>query len=400
MTQSFTIPGGQEKGAPLAEASDKSLEYWADRIGASLEKGESRYPDRDRALWSAISDELHHRKGGAAPATSTPRTAPQQQRQAPAANNAPAASTAIAARKSDKLSGSFSDAHAANEALREAVSQYNLVAPATHCGMLPEGCGVALSLVYVDITKVGDKYPAGEVVEVGGKLMLTGTTLKKIAAAASVDWDTAESGRLDDGRDPHYCHYRAVGWIKNFDGSRRRVSGEVEVDARDGSPQEQEIRTKAEARRKKNPSWTNDGGDSQLLELRKFLLRHAETKAKLRAIADMGVARAYTAEQLRKPFAVAKLVWTGQTKDPELRRFFAEKQMENMMGGARALYGAQPAPAAALPSRHHGPPPVGAVPHEDDGDSYVDMAPEPLPPQQPAEALPPEQDRGDDPDAY
>src|SRR5690606_27908444 len=178
-----------------------------------------------------------------------------------------------------------------------------------------------------------------EVYDVGGRLGLAGDTLNRIAAAAGLTWDPHASGRLDDGSDPHYCHYRAVGHVRHFDGSIRTVTGEVEIDAREGSPQIEEIRSKAAARARKD-NRKNDGGEAQIRELRKFLLRHAESKAKNRAIACMGVKRSYAPAELQKPFAVARLMWTGQTDDPELRREFARMHAERMLDGTAALYGA------------------------------------------------------------
>src|SRR5690606_41429138 len=63
----------------------------------------------------------------------------------------------------------------------------------------------------------------------------------------------------------------------------------------------------------------------------------------------MGVKRSYAPAELQNPFAVARLTWTGQTDDPELRREFARMHAERMLDGTAALYGASP--ASALPER-------------------------------------------------
>src|SRR5690606_16446462 len=203
------------------------------------------------------------------------------------------------------------------------------------------------------------KQGPGEVYKVGDNVGLSGVTLAKIGAAVGVDWDPNESRRLDDGSDPHYCHFRAVCRVRSFDGSIRTVPGEVEIDAREGSPLVDEIRTKAAARAKKDGK-SNDGGASQILELRKFLLRHAESKAQNRAIAKAaGIKRSYKAAELDKPFAVLRMVWTGESDDPETKRIFAAKTADAMLGGARALYG-QREPVRQL-TEGHAPPPVGSV---------------------------------------
>lgn len=417
MPREIAIPGGKAKGTPLTAANGQDIGYWLKRIEEGLKAGTSKYPDTDQAWVVAARAELARRKGGGAQQQAPAPASPPIQQQRPP-------STSMAVRGSDKLAGSFLETNAAADALREAAQLYHLVSPATHCGMIPEGCGVAISMVHVDPNDAKDG--PGEVHTLsGGKVGLSGTTLKKIAAAAAVDWDQRWSGRLDDGRDPHYCHYRAVGTVKNFDGSPRKVDGEVEIDAREGSPQLEEIRIKAEKRRREHPDWDNDGGASQILELRKFILRHAQTKAKLRAIADMGVKRSYTKAELQKPFAVARLMWTGQTKDPELRKLFAAKQFDAMVGSSHQLYGHDAAlvgPQAnrnqALPVATHSAPPLGSVREpiddiEDDYDTRADEPPAADPPKQPAqppatppadqqklEGLPPGQDRGDSAEDY
>jgi hypothetical protein len=215
----------------------------------------------------------------------------------------------------------------------------------------------------------------------GGKVGLSGVTISKIGNAAGADWDPDKSGRLDNGSDPHYCHYRAVGYVRNFDGSKRTIDGEVEIDAREGSPQLDEITAKAKG--------GNRDPKSQILELRKFILRHAESKAKNRAIAyGCGLKRSYNPEELKKPFAVCRLMFTGQSDDPAERKMFAEKTADAMIGGMASMYGKpppQPAPAPHMsqppPQRldttnvpqftGHAPPPVGpALQEVDNFDDY------------------------------
>lgn len=390
----LTIPGGNKKGKALTdpEVQERDLLFWRDRIADALEQNPNKqYADKDRALLAGLRAELQRRKGGgAAPAASAsaPRTAAPQQ----AIQRAPSESV---------VASSISEPRAVTARLTEMASQYHLVAPATSCDALPPGCGVSMSLVLVNPDDSSNG-PA-EVYNVGGKLALSNSSLKRIASAAGLDWDTAASGRLDDGSDPCYCHYRAVGRVRNFDGSERTVSGEVEIDMRDGSPQIDAMRDRIR------------GGDEereeklrkQVRDVRLFILRHAESKAKLRAIADMGVKRSYTREELGKPFAVARLMWTGETSDPELKREFARMHAERMMGGTRALYGRAPhAPPPARPAPH--PVPAMTVGGDDDW-SYpddIDVPAEERPPSSPQASpapphgLPPEEDRGPNPEAY
>jgi len=362
------VPAGNEKGVPIEEASDATLEYWSKRISEELEKGTARYPAKDRQLCEAMFAEMARRRGEA-PEERQRAPEPRSNGQAPARAAAPLAR----APQADVLVTSTRDSHQINVQLTEMRAKYHLVAPATVCGSLPEGCEVAFSLVQVNPK---DCYSVG-----GGKVGLDGTNLKQIGAAAGISWDDQASRRLDDGSDPHYVHYVAVGFVRNFDGSLRKLTGTVEIDMRDGSPQVVAMQARA-----KNGS----NFEAQLRDTRLFILRHAETKAKLRAIADMGIRRSYTPEELQKPFAVARLMWTGRSEDPELRRIFAMKQADAMIGGIAGLYGQQnappyappQAPAALAPPRAqpcldpgcavgsrpalHAPPPVGAVPAHDD----------------------------------
>lgn len=376
------IPYGKAKGKSVADAPENDLRWVASTLEEKLAtEPDGRFAEGNRELLGAIRDELAKRGvavdgGGGAPQRAQ-RPAAQQAARAPAngSNGAPRPAAPLARRPDAQVvAGSFREATEVNAQLEHAMSQYHLVSPATSCGSLPEGCEVALSLIKVDPNT--DKGGPGEVAPVGGgKLSLSGFVLKRIGAAAGISWDMNATGRLDDGSDPHYASYRAVGWVRNFDGSARCISGEVEIDMREGSPQLVAMKARAK-----------DGAniESQIRDTRLFILRHAETKAKLRAIADMGVKRSYTAAELSKPFCVARLMWTGRTNDPELKRVFAEKTADAMIGAASAMYGTQSAPmqrapaalqAAAPPAlAGHPPPALGSASRSwDDEHDLIDM---------------------------
>jgi hypothetical protein len=259
------------------------------------------------------------------------------------------------------LQGNYRSAREVNQRLASANSRAHLVAPATAVGALPEGTAIALNVVTVDARDMkegGEIYSPG-----GGRWALARSVLNRIAAAAGVSWDAQLSGRIDDGSDPKYCHFRSVGWYRSFDGTDLQITGEKEMDLRDGSPQ---LVNKSE---------------KQIRELRFHILAHAESKAKNRAIRSLGLKPTYSKTELEKPFVAAKLVWTGQSDDPELKRLFAEGTMQRMLGGSRALFG--PAAPAAAPTQRQlkTPPPVSATPaarHDDCGPGdYIDA---PLPP--------------------
>lgn len=275
--------------------------------------------------------------------------------------------------------GSFTTAHAATEALRKAQEIYNLVSPASSVAEIPEGCAVVLSQVLVDLS-TGQKdnktvYTSGDVYPTdGGKFGLSKAPLFKIAAALGVSW--VHSARVDNGRNPLYVQWTVVGVYKSFDGQILQIRGNKQMDLREGSKQ------------------IDGKSPNQVKQMRQFILEHAESKAKLRAIGDL-VQRSYTLEQLKKPFVVAKMAFNGRTNDPRLKELFAGKIADAYLGGTTALYGGGHAQVPQL----MGPPPVGSVDDDDDGYDYdtgevLDTAGEQVS-QKPASSAQPRQPQGE-----
>lgn len=359
----WKIPFGRAKGETLIETDPANIRWVIDALQTKLDENpEKPFADKDRQWIAAAKAELKRRENGGAQRARQPAAAPVSiQRTPPAA-----------------LGASMNDPAAVTAHLTRIYDSHHVVSPTTTIDCLPPGCGVAVN--YVLVNPSTDASGPGEVYKLADKVGLSGTTISKIAAAAGVGWDPSQSGRLDNGSDPHYVHFRAVGHVRNFDGSVRPITGEVEIDARDGSPQIDEIKQKS-AKKGKDPA-------SQILELRKFLLRHAESKAKNRAVANgLGLKRSYNPDELKKPFAVCRLMFTGQSDNPEERKMFAEKTADAMIGSMTGMYGKpmpQPAPAPhAQPAQPrfdthnapqfagHAPPPVGPAPVEiEDFDDY------------------------------
>lgn len=366
----FTIPGGREKGTPLAEASDSTLQYWADHA-------------REDAMKDACIDELERRgvaDAGEPPAEQQPprrertraegeRQPPRREQQAPRRSpraNAPAPRSAI-----QQYQGAHTDAKEATEALAKLQEVGHLVSPAPAVAQLPEGTALVVSAVAIDSAR--ETYAIQ-----GQERGLAKVALYKIAGALGVSWSGQESGRLDDGSDPHFVHFRAVGYLRDFDGSLRQIKGEKIMDMREGSPQLQALQSRAEAKAKRTNQPVGDW-QSQVRDTRLFILEHAESKAQERAIRSLGIRTSYTAEELRKPFFGARLQFTGHTDDPELKHLFAAKIAESFLGAQSQLYGK---PMQRAEQRGGAPPPVGRdydragydaetegheVPHDDDG---------------------------------
>mgnify|MGYP007116840891 CR=1 FL=1 len=283
-----------------------------------------------------------------------------------------------------RIVGSVDDPTGLTQRLEVAAKRYHLVAPQAAVGFIPEGCSVAISAVMIDVDNETYKIPGGS------NLGLSKVALDRIAAAAGLTWDARLSGRIDVGSDPRYCGYRAVGHIRDFDGTTRTIIGEKEVDMREGSPQVDAIVERCIARLKRDRKGISDSearrhgrqaAENQIRELRLHILGHAETKARLRAIRTLGIRTSYSPAELRKPFVVAKLAWSGRTNDPELRRAFALEQQRAMFGANAALFGAAPASAPAAQSApalpQSAPPPVGSVTDAiwDDEDGVIDAEP-------------------------
>jgi hypothetical protein len=249
------------------------------------------------------------------------------------------------------------DAVTVAEALEKAQTVGHLVSPATSCGSLPEGTSVALSAVLVDVARETYGIAGG-----GDKVGLGKVALDRIALAAGVSWDPQQSRRTDDGRDPHYVSYVAVGHYRQFDGSTCTIIGEKELDMREKSPAVEALRAKY---REKLAVWEQDGKqgypprspDLQIAEVRTHLLSHAASKAKLRAIRGLGIRTSYSKAELAKPFVIAKLTFSGESEDPELRRAFALMRARSFLGAHAALYGRAPSAPQLPPGRPA--PPVG-----------------------------------------
>jgi hypothetical protein len=249
-------------------------------------------------------------------------------------------STALAKTEAAKLVGSYRDPSAVNTALANVAQRCHLLTPATNIGSLPEGCEIVLTAVTVDADR--DCYtPKGS-----QECALKGTKLAEIGKALGVSWIPSECYRVDDGSSPYYCHYRVAGEYRAFDGQRVVITGEKQMDLRTGSATQLSLK------------------DGELAMQRTHILSHAESKAKYRAIRSTGLRHAYTRAELEKPFVCARIMFTGRTEDPELRKLFAADISRSFMGGSQALYGESKQPAR-LPAGSP-PPPVGAVSPDED----------------------------------
>lgn len=355
----YTIPGGDGKGTPLSEATEDDLIYWEGRIRKDIDNGkvEKKFLKTELARHAGFLDELERR--GHVRAEMSQPTPPAAERvptidakveQQPI----PSARAALATRPASALAGSYRDERKLNQVFETASKSYHLISPATSCPKLPEGCSVALSAIQVDIEN--ETYYTGGKGE-NAQHGLSKSALQKISIAAGIAWDPARSGRTDDGSDPYYCAWQAVGEMRLFDGTKVPLTGNKVMDMREGSPQIQALWERYEAA-KRDPNRTAKDPTAQIREMRLHIVSHAETKAQLRAIRSTGIRSSYKKHELTKPFLVARLMWTGETDDPKLREYFAKLTADFMIGTSRALYGSPTPPA--LP-RNAPPPALGST---------------------------------------
>lgn len=261
--------------------------------------------------------------------------------------------SALVREKDDAVEGVHIVAEVINAHLKHAASEMNLIAPATRVGQLPPGFGVSLAVIRVN--PYVDNYGSGpDCYKVtGGKLALSKHKIDQIGAAVGVSWDPHSSGRTDDGTRPGYWSYRAVGVYRQYDGNAAMIQNEYEWDVTNDSPRIEEMRWKAEGDKKKMGEL-----ESNIRQLRKFGLARAVTGARLRALCDIGFKRAYTVLELQKPFAVARLHYTGRTGDVVLDRQLALQTAAAHTGATSMMYGGgQPvaSPALQLPAMGEDP---------------------------------------------
>lgn len=188
----------------------------------------------------------------------------------------------------------------------------------------------------------------------GGGLAMHRSTLDMIAAAAGI---TTTDSKVETIGIYHW-QARVEVEVRGFDGRPRTGIGSVEFDVRDGSEE-------AKA--------AGNGLDT----VRRYGARHAETKARNRAIQNcLGLRKKYTEAEAARPFVFPIMLWVPDTSDPEIKRLVAAKEL----GIVDELYGAM-APAQA--------------PHTGHPDNLLDIDPddEPEPHTRPVErGVPPRPD--------
>jgi hypothetical protein len=356
MQSTLLIPVGRAKGEPIASCSLENLDWTINFIAKKLrEEPTGRFAADNRRWLDEAQRVFGERSEGVVVEGPTAGAAP-------AAITQPRPHAPLATQLVNVPVGAIREAAAATTALVKARELGHLISPAPAVGNLPEGCAINVSAVVVDIDR--ETYAMSGTSERG----LSKVALDKIASALGVDWDPQLSQRLDDGSHPHYCHFQAVGRVRNFDGTWRTIQAHKELDLRDGSALIEDILAReAKKQQEQGNSYKGDGGKKEIAGKRLHILSLCETEARLRAVRSMGLRTGYTREELAKPFVIAQISFDGYSEDPEARAQFREGIMANFLGGSRALYGKPPVKEL---QQHAPPPPLSAygdAGDEDDG---------------------------------
>lgn len=275
------------------------------------------------------------------------------------------AQTTLARFDAKRFSGPQTDAAAASALMREAAENWNFVSPAPSVAAIPEGCALAFSAVVIDAKH--DTYP----IPGSSKVGLTKPALDRIKGALGVRPIPQQCGQIDDGSDQWFVQYVWNGYYRDLDGTIVPLIGEKKIDLREGSALVTNLRRIAAKRGR-------DAAD-EIAQTRSFILEHASTKARLRAIRSLGIKTSYEPAELAKPFVAVRLSFTGNFQDPEARAHYQRRLTDSFMDDTAAAFGGKslPAPgsgtpATALPDsppvRRLPPPPVGQADDIDDAD--------------------------------
>lgn len=239
--------------------------------------------------------------------------------------------------------------------------RFNLCFPITKPDIIPPLHAVAVREIAIDARVDGSGKPIGaDLYRDKGQYRLTKVALDKIAAAGGISWHPAYTGRVDDESDPNYCRFRACAVVMGLDGRERMETDHKGIDLRDGAAH----------------GMTPD----QLKEARKHLEQLAESKAKNRCIRRFAFIKGgYTLDEVRRPFVITALVFTGETSDPELKREVVRAMVQRATGATSALFGPAPTPQLLDDPGRRTPPPALESDHDDDSDDGTGAGADPDP---------------------
>lgn len=230
----------------------------------------------------------------------------------------------------------------ANAALVQWRKQYHVVSPVTEF-VTPFHPAIYLAASVVQLSPEVDTRGRGHDTYCDDAIMrqderaVAKGGLMKLCQAAGLVW-TERCGRRDGRSHTYVWEYFAGGHVRTFDDDLMLMTGECEIDLRDGSsqiggwtPTAWADAMQQHGRRRGTPT-INGWTEARVLDARSMGLRHAETKAKLNAVrAGLGIRSTYTVDELERAFLVVR---AALKPDPSVVRAEATS-------AARALYAPQ-----------------------------------------------------------
>ena len=237
--------------------------------------------------------------------------------------------------------GVFDSVDLLARAIQSLSEKHNLIVPGGAVGKnLPLLHSAGVSFVFIDLKAETYGIPGSTKLGVGK------TALDRIAAAAGVRWNPHLCGRVDDGTSPYVVEYQVFGTVQQLDSTERPITAVKRIDLRAekqlpveqwGTDAQEIARIAAKAKDSEGNPAPRDPWP-QIIQARQHILSLAESKAKNRAIRSLGVRTAYAAEDLAKGFAVVKLQFTGQSKDPEIEREVSLMIAQRALSSTSLLY--------------------------------------------------------------
>lgn len=203
---------------------------------------------------------------------------------------------------------------------------FNLLGPLTTISHIPNGYAMAFRVVAFPVKDGWDQYNKSNGTWYrtdGGDLALHKASLRMLAAAAGMSWETA---RTDDRREPNRWEFMARARVRSMDGVWRTITATKDLDLRDVGPIVADMKATA-TKAKRDPT-------SQILKARAAGSRMAESKAVNAAIRSaLGLRGAYSRDAASKPFMFPTLVWLAE--GPEARKLQAAVEL----GVVERVYG-------------------------------------------------------------
>ena len=214
-----------------------------------------------------------------------------------------------------------------------------------------------------------DLYP-----QAGGSVAFRRNFYDKLAGAAGIQWVYHAFRRMDNGSNPRFCHYQAVGIIKGLEGQWVTKVADKAIDM---DVMEQELRDKcwerannyvelatdptpapdddiklARAFVKEYPTqadrgrWVEEKIRPDALQIQKHIVARAQTGAMSRVVEKaLSLKKSYLAKELEKGFIFGSLVFTPDETNPIDRKFM----LDEASGARSALYPASPTSSPNTP---------------------------------------------------